>query len=109
MVYRNIYLYNYYINNHINKCTYNFYTMKVLFLNTKKQKCGVYQYGKRLFHILEKTPDVHYIYKDFESYQEYQEIINGEVIYDVFFYNYHSSCEFKPVDCSRGHFTQVQW
>jgi hypothetical protein len=63
--------------------------MKVLFLNTKKQKCGVYQYGKRLFDILKYTVDIEYIYKELESYGEYQEILKEDIGYDIFFYNYH--------------------
>jgi hypothetical protein len=62
--------------------------MKVLFLNSKKQRCGVYQYGKRLFDILNKSININYIYKELDSYDEYLTIISNDN-YNTILYNYH--------------------
>ena len=62
--------------------------MKVLFLNSKRQRCGVYQYGKRLFNILDKSANAKYIYNELDSYDEYINIINTDK-YDTILYNYH--------------------
>jgi hypothetical protein len=59
----------------------------ILFLNHKIQQCGVYQYGKRLFDILEKEK---YIYKEIDCYEEYTNIIE-EVKPVSIIYNYHQS------------------
>jgi len=64
--------------------------MNILFLNHKKQQCGVYQYGKRLFDILTKTPNMQYIYREIETLEEYHYTINESDNYNVIFYNYHA-------------------
>jgi hypothetical protein len=64
--------------------------MRILFLNHKKQQCGVYQYGLRLYNILKKTEDIEYIYEEIESYEEYNIMINyySNNIYAII-YNFH--------------------
>jgi hypothetical protein len=64
--------------------------MDILFLNSKLQECGVYQYGKRLFDILQKTQNINYIYREVDSFIEYNSILlehhNG---FSRIIYNYH--------------------
>jgi hypothetical protein len=62
--------------------------MKVLFVNHKIKKCGVYQYGVRLFDILKKSTNVNYIFKEIDTYNEYIEALN-HTSYDAILYNYH--------------------
>jgi hypothetical protein len=61
--------------------------MSILFLNHSKQQCGVYQYGKRLFEILQKTGQ--YRYAEIETVEEYQRAITYKPATIV--YNYHQS------------------
>lgn len=63
-------------------------TAKVLFLNSKLKKCGVYQYGLRLYDILKKTEGIEYVYKEMINEQEYNSFLSDT--YDLIFYNYHS-------------------
>jgi hypothetical protein len=60
--------------------------MSILFLNHSKQQCGVYQYGKRLFEILQKTGN--YRYAEIETVEEYQRAITSS---STIIYNYHQS------------------
>lgn len=62
--------------------------MKILFLNSKIQNCGVYQYGLRLFDILKKTKTIEYIYTEIDSLDEYNNLLNFNY---VIIYNYHCS------------------
>jgi hypothetical protein len=62
--------------------------MSILFLNHSKQQCGVYQYGKRLFEILQKTGN--YTYVEIETVQEYQMAIL-KYTPTALVYNYHQS------------------
>ncbi len=62
--------------------------LKVLFLNHKIKKCGVYQYGTRLFDILKKSEKIEWIMGEIENYSEYITEINRQS-YDLIFYNYH--------------------
>ena len=78
--------------------------MNVLCLNHTKVQCGVYQYGFRLFEILQsnntqggqqfeciqKSNDINYFYKEVNSLDEYTTIINS-LNYHIIIYNYHSS------------------
>jgi len=64
--------------------------MIVLFLNHKIQSCGVYQYGLRIFNILQKSNTNTYLYKEIENYSEYINITNV-VLPEVIIYNYHVS------------------
>ena len=60
----------------------------ILFLNHKIKNCGVYQYGLRLFEILQKDTNNVYVYKEIDSYEEYRQVIvNASAI----IYNYHQS------------------
>jgi hypothetical protein len=63
-------------------------TKKILFINSKLKKCGVYQYGLRLFEILKKTESIEYIYKEMINQEEYNSLLIEE--YDLILYNYHS-------------------
>ena len=45
--------------------------MKILFLNHKIIKCGVYQYGLRLSEIIKKSKNMNFIYKEVDSFDEY--------------------------------------
>jgi hypothetical protein len=62
--------------------------MKVLFLNHKIKKCGVYQYGKRLFAVLKKSTKVEFIFREIDSFNEYTNALS-ENDYHTIFYNYH--------------------
>ena len=62
--------------------------MIILFLNHKIQSCGVYQYGLRLFNILNKSNAHRYVYKELDSYDEYTNILN-KFNPNVIIYNYH--------------------
>jgi hypothetical protein len=63
--------------------------MNILFLNHKIQNCGVYQYGKRVFDIIEKDPEVKYIYKEIDCYEEYTALLNENNHINAIIYNYH--------------------
>lgn len=63
--------------------------MIIFFINHKEQQCGVYQYGKRLGHILTKSTNIQFIYKEISILQEYRELCQQE--YDAIIYNYHAS------------------
>ena len=63
--------------------------MFVLFLNNKSKKCGVYQYGIRLFNILKKSEKINYLYEEIETYEDYDNITKNVHLSAVFF-NYHS-------------------
>jgi len=66
---------------------------KVLFFNHKIEKCGVYQYGRRVYDILAKTQEIEYIYKEIDCYDEYIQILSPEGSWsaDAIIYNYHDS------------------
>ena len=64
--------------------------MIVLFLNHKIQSCGVYQYGLRVFNILQKSNTNTYIYKEIENYNEYIDITNI-IKPNIIIYNYHAA------------------
>jgi hypothetical protein len=65
--------------------------MNILFLNHKVENCGVYQYGKRVNDILQKDPQINYIYKEIDSYHEYCNILQENVGIMAIIYNYHGS------------------
>lgn len=76
--------------------------MNILFLNSTIQQCGVYQYGKRLYDILQKCKKNNYMYNEIDSFQEYtQSILNTKIRHsindaisneiDVIIYNYNIS------------------
>lgn len=60
----------------------------VLFLNHKKQQCGVYQYGKRVYNILTKCSSIRYTYKEVENLQEYNDAIMKGPPYNAVIFNY---------------------
>ena len=53
--------------------------MKVLFLNHKIINCGIYQYGIRLFNILVKSENITYIYKEIDSFNEYNSLLENQI------------------------------
>jgi hypothetical protein len=59
----------------------------ILFLNHKFKNCGVYQYGLRMYEILQK--DELYAYAEIESYEEYRNVITPSFTHII--YNYHLS------------------
>lgn len=61
---------------------------KVLFVNHKIKKCGVYQYGIRLFDILKKSENINWVFLEMDCYAEYINEIQSAK-YDLIFYNYH--------------------
>lgn len=65
--------------------------MNILFLNHKIENCGVYQYGKRLFEILEKDNEINYIYKEIDSYEEYKAFLEKNQNISSIIYNYNNS------------------
>lgn len=65
--------------------------MNVLFLNHKIVNCGVYQYGKRLFEILEKDQIIRYIYREIDSEAEYRAVLQDISHFQYIIYNYHCS------------------
>ncbi len=60
----------------------------VLFINHKIKKCGVYQYGTRLFNILKKSVAINFIFCEIENYDEYLKLLENNQ-YNALFYNYH--------------------
>ncbi len=65
------------------------YVMNVLFLNHKIIQCGVYQYGKRVFEILQKDSEINYIYKEVSNVHEYKAALEHSP--HVIIYNYHEA------------------
>jgi hypothetical protein len=63
---------------------------QILFLNHSIKNCGVYQYGLRVYDIIKATDNIHYIYKELSSLQEYTSYISENKI-DAIIYNYHMS------------------
>ena len=61
----------------------------VLFLNHKKQQCGVYQYGIRLFNILKTTDKYNHYYDEIDCLEEYQKLFNKYKNIDIVIYNFH--------------------
>lgn len=62
----------------------------VLFVNHNRHQCGVYQYGKRVFDILEKSTDMTYEYAELASLDQYQKAIQQKR-YHTIIYNYHQA------------------
>ena len=60
---------------------------KVLYINNKKQKCGVYEFGRMVGEALEDSKKHHFRYLECDSWDEYQDVYNREKP-DVVFYNY---------------------
>lgn len=70
--------------------------MKVLFINNIYKQCGVYQYGLRIYEILQPLgisppQDIEYIYREIHHYAEYIQALseNPEIQYVI--YNYHQT------------------
>lgn len=62
--------------------------MNILFLNSKIQQCGVYQYGKRVYDILRNCKNKNYIYKEIDNLNEYNLMQENYDIHCII-YNYH--------------------
>jgi len=60
--------------------------MRILFLNHKKSRCGIYSYGNRLWNIWKKSSENLFTYQEISSLDEYNNII---LDYDIIIYNYH--------------------
>ena len=63
--------------------------MSVIFFNHKIQNCGVYQYGKRLNDILQKSLDI--IYIEIDKVEEYHQALKEYPHIKAIIYNYHQS------------------
>lgn len=64
--------------------------MLILFLNHKIKECGVYQYGYRIFNILNKSKTNIYIYKELDNFDEYMNYINS-IGPCAIIYNFHDT------------------
>lgn len=64
--------------------------MIVLFVNHKIENCGVYQYGYRLYQILQKSKANQYIYGEVDCFTEYLQLVQQHNP-TVILYNYHGS------------------
>ena len=62
--------------------------MSVIFVNHKITACGVYQYGLRFKHILEKSEDIKYKYIEVESLNEFLTHVNQTKDLKAIIYNY---------------------
>ena len=60
--------------------------MKVLFLNSVKKQCGVYQYGLRVYDILKHEKDINYIYAEIEHPDQYMSLLRNNL--DYYFLNF---------------------
>lgn len=60
----------------------------ILLLNHKEEKCGVYQFGKRLADILKGSEKIQLIYRELISEKEYQAILE-EIKPTHIIYNWH--------------------
>jgi len=60
---------------------------KVLYINNKRQKCGVYEFGRMVGEALVEAKKHHFIYWECDSWAEFQAIYDREKP-DVVYYNY---------------------
>jgi hypothetical protein len=65
--------------------------MLILFINHKRQQCGVYQYGLRLYTILKCMENVQHEYVEIDCYAEYTELLTKHKNVSAIIYNYHFS------------------
>lgn len=63
--------------------------MLVLFLNHTVQNCGVYQYGHRLFQILQKSTQHQYVYEEIDRLEQYSQVLSHHRP-TIIIYNYHA-------------------
>jgi len=63
--------------------------MNILFISNTSSRCGVNQYGKRLFEILSKMEDISFVYFEVNEYKDYLNVIKNNY-YDAILYNYHN-------------------
>lgn len=61
---------------------------RVLFLNHRKRQCGVYQYGRRVFDIVNGCSDVTYSYEEIDGHDAYRNVMTRGS-WDAIVYNYH--------------------
>jgi hypothetical protein len=65
--------------------------LSVILFNHKIKNCGVYQYGKRLNDILQKSLDIIYIYIEIDCVNEYYKALKEYPHIKAIIYNYHQS------------------
>jgi hypothetical protein len=65
------------------------YKKQVYFINSVKQSCGIYQYGKRLYDIIKQTPNIEYIYVELDTLEQYEQLPTDNI--DTIIYNYQSN------------------
>jgi hypothetical protein len=65
--------------------------MKILFVNNKKEQCGVYQYGKRVCQILKRGTQNIYKYLECDTEHDYNSFFENSpsTEYQIVIYNYH--------------------
>jgi len=61
---------------------------KVLILNHSNDRCGVYQFGKRVYELVENSNEVSYIYRELEDFNTYS-ILVEQIKPDYIVYNWH--------------------
>jgi hypothetical protein len=62
----------------------------VLYINSVIKECGVYQYGKRVFDIIQQSTKYNFLYFEVESDDQYKKILSEHKFIAVL-YNYHPS------------------
>ena len=62
--------------------------LNVLFLNHRQERCGVYQFGKRVYNLCSLNSKVNYTYREIESLNEYNSILSQNR-YDYIVYNWY--------------------
>jgi hypothetical protein len=62
--------------------------MKVLFVNHRQERCGVYQFGKRIYELSKNSKKVQYTYIEVESEREFASHLS-HVNPDVILYNWY--------------------
>jgi len=65
--------------------------MLVLFINSINKQCGVYQYGVRLYNILQKCADIEYKYFEIDNVDKYNLLITQFSKATHIVYNYHTA------------------
>jgi hypothetical protein len=78
------------LNNKV-KYIINYLKMKVLFLNSVKKQCGVYQYGLRVYDILKHEKDINYIYAEIEHPDQYMSLLRNNLDVISIIFNFHNS------------------
>lgn len=71
----------------------------VIFINTIEKKCGVYQYGIRVYDIIKSSQQYNFKYYEIQTEAEYNRVINENPAAVAYIYNYHQT----PMDWLTPH------